>query len=66
MVVEMVEIIETKKDLKKVDTVGVVNVTSFEDLKKIASGYGEPFIFKKGENEYYFFHANVCYRHKEK
>ena len=61
----MVEIIETKKDLSKVNAIGVVIVTSFEDLKKIASGYGEPFIFKKDEKEYYFFHANICYRYKE-
>jgi len=65
LVVGMVDLIEVKETLSKVDAVGIVLVKSLEDLMKMAHTFGEPFIFKKGKKDYFFFHDNVCYRYKE-
>ena len=61
----MVEIIEAGEYYGRFDAIGSIDVKKLEDLKKIAECFKEPFIFKKGKNEYVFFHHNVCYHCKE-
>ena len=61
----MVEIIVIDEYYSRMDAIGSVKVKSLDDLKKIAETFKEPFIFKKGKNEYIFFHHNVCYHSKE-
>jgi len=60
----MVEIIEVDEYYARMEAIGSVKVKSLEDLKKMADALKEPFIFKKGKNEYFLFHHNVCYHCK--
>jgi len=61
----MVEIIEIDEYYARMEAIGSVKVKSLENLKKMADTFKEPFIFKKGKNEYVFFHHNISYHCKE-
>lgn len=64
VVARLVEIIGVDEYFQQ-HQVGLVIVKSLEHLKKIAETFEEPFIFKKGKKEYFFFHHGVCYNYKE-